>query len=344
MTRQALSVLASAIVAFLIGSAGTAEEPAAEGAAKACDSGDARACSSLARRYGFGLGVEQDAAKVVELNQKACAGGDGAGCEVLAWLHKFGRVVQKDQAKASTFAERAVALYEEQCGSGDGHACVRAGRLRQAAKVAGVECREHPGSREALTQLWRKGCDLGEASACDDLWATLDRPYGSNNDKAQVRAQCLEAITQTQPACDRGEGPACFKLAAALEHTGGIVRLSVTQDSEGKLTGATTEGPRGNVPALRKACDLGESAACVKLGTRLLYEHGNADAALPILEKECTRGNGEACTAIGTHYATRKIRSIFSPNRGHEGRLQATEYYKRACLGDGVWTACRQSF
>jgi TPR repeat protein len=58
---------------------------------KACDAGDAEACSKLGQQYYSGKGVKEDRVKAVSLYQKACDGGSATGCFRLGFWHDDSR-------------------------------------------------------------------------------------------------------------------------------------------------------------------------------------------------------------------------------------------------------------
>ncbi len=115
---------------------------------KACNTGDADACSSLAFKYNYyDEGVSQDFRKMAELFGKACDGGDTFGCDQAAEMYSSGTVIRQDYVMAIKF-------YGKACNGGNGAGCLHLGFIYH--NVDKIKAKEFYG--EACDKGNRKGC------------------------------------------------------------------------------------------------------------------------------------------------------------------------------------------
>lgn len=89
---------------------------------KACDSGNAVACSKLGLIYYAGRGIEQDDLKALGFFRKACAGDDTRSCVFLGFMYHNGLGIKRDDLKAAE-------LYAKACNGGDELGCNKLGIL-----------------------------------------------------------------------------------------------------------------------------------------------------------------------------------------------------------------------
>src|SRR5262249_46084019 len=76
-------------------------------ATKACDGGQAAACTTVGRIYENGNGVGQDIGKATDLYRRSCEGGAAIGCGYFADMVESGRGVTADPQRAVTLRQRA---------------------------------------------------------------------------------------------------------------------------------------------------------------------------------------------------------------------------------------------
>ena len=111
---------------------------------RACDGGEALACTFLGYMLERGEGVEQDEAGAGALYAQACGMAEVSGCYNLGVLTEQGRGVAKDE-------RRAAALYEQACDGGDIGGCYNLGVLfAQGRGVASNQARAARRSRIAV--------------------------------------------------------------------------------------------------------------------------------------------------------------------------------------------------
>lgn len=123
-------------------------------------------------------------------------------------------------------AERAARYYEKGCEKGHLPACVNLG--------TSLEARAGPGDLNAAARWYRKACEGNEASGCFNLGNLhrLAKDYGG-------------AAALWAKACDGKDPAACYNLAVMHREGSGIPK----DESKAKKL-------------MRRACELGEKAAC----------------------------------------------------------------------------------
>lgn len=138
---------------------------------RACDGGDAQACSRLGDIFIDGRGVAKDEIRATQLY---CDSGDGQKCFTLAEMYDSGQGVAKDQNRAVQLYQRACEkgesqscshlrpFYEKACGAGDGQRCTSLGSMYENGRGVTKDV------NRAL-EYYQKACDGGDARGCTNL-------------------------------------------------------------------------------------------------------------------------------------------------------------------------------
>lgn len=309
---------------------------------KACDHGDAPACSGLGALHELGAGVGRDRTRALALYEKACAAQDGLGCAYKSFMLGAGRGIKQDEAKAEEAAKAALPGLTASCEKGEARDCVAlsvllsAGDQKDEAKAA---------------QLEQKACDAGEMAGCANLGVRTLLGAGVFKDTKR-------AIALLEQACDKGEPAACTNLGVLSAKATFSLRRGVRGVTILKLAcdgvygvGCTGWGMAVKTPAdlplaapaavtySTKACDAGELTACVNLGAFHQYAVGterNRAKASELFKKACESGDAGGCGELGTMYSTG--RGVpFDGRRGMELFTQACDWGERdacAVIGD----------
>jgi TPR repeat protein len=254
---------------------------------KACEAGEARACTVLGQLLHSGAGGSQDDVGARKMFEKACAEGDGVGCTALG------------KSVAAVDPTRALALFERGCAGGDVVGCAAAGAQHLGSGAPGAK-RDALKARDALA----RACEGGDGPSC----ATLGVLYDSGD--PQLPRQPMLAETMLRRGCMRGSAEACGGLGMALaskqsDDTGQAKRyleraclggdvlacaaLKVTFDDARSIAAGTKQRM-----ALNSACMGGSARACAHVGL-LDAAAGNPVAAKPPLQRACTMGDAWAC-------------------------------------------------
>jgi TPR repeat protein len=138
---------------------------------KACDLGDAEACSAAADALGRGL-ASKDAKKVAALDEKSCTLGRGATCWSLSRAAlQAGQDKEKDKDKRAG-PEASLAWLRKGCDGGDGNSCWELSRLTSAGQTGG------PRDDEKALDLMLLACAQGKGGEeCRDATVTNLRNY-----------------------------------------------------------------------------------------------------------------------------------------------------------------------
>ena len=130
----------------------TRDEP--ESCRRACDAGDAAACTQLGVIYNRGTGVARDLTAATFYYERGCTGGDLPGCNNLGTIYQYGAMgLRGDRSKAAS-------LYERACNGGHLEGCANLGTLY--LDEPGASAQQRARGRELL----RKACAAGLAKAC----------------------------------------------------------------------------------------------------------------------------------------------------------------------------------
>jgi TPR repeat protein len=227
----------------------------------ACELDNATACNNLAYLYNTGEGgVEKHNGYAFRYYKKSCDLGDMIGCYNLGSMYYHG-----EGTKPSKY--RAKKLFEKVCDKGVGAGCNDLAYMY----AHGIHVRKD--IFEAIS-LYNDGCDYGEASACNNL-ANM---YA--NGSLGVAKDPVKAEQYYSKACDLDDIVSCNKLAS-------IKQITTKVDFE----------------KAKKACKHNGATGCYKLGE--LYTTDNnivkkdEDKALRLLTKACDLGQSQACKRIG---------------------------------------------
>lgn len=193
---------------------------------KACNSGDANACTSLGDNHLHGKGKPKDPAKAASYISKACTLGNTYACSLLGTLYLQGQGVTASPAVAATFQKQA-------CDAGSMRGCAALAELHE--KGQGVE-RDFAKAAE----LYEKACTGEYAAACRRFGEMLvegigvpkkDPARGVDKLEDAARLGDTDAMTKLldlraegwvaprrlettlQQACDKQAWPACRSLA-----------------------------------------------------------------------------------------------------------------------------------
>ena len=277
-------------LAELLAGASASAPSAAAPAQKACEAGEARACTVLGQLAPAGTGVAKDAAAAGKWLEKGCGGGDGAGCTALGKL-------------TATDGPRALSLFEKGCSGGDVGGCAAAGAQYLGSGAPGAK-RETLKARDFLS----KACDGGDAASCASLGALYDAG------DPQLPKQPILAEMMLRRGCVRGAVEACSGLGMALlSKQGGSesdAKMQLQRACAGRdmLACAALRVAFGDarlvVPdikqrmALNTACMGGSARACANVAL-LDAASGNPIAAKPNLIRACSMGDAWGCFIQG---------------------------------------------
>ena len=194
---------------------------------KACDNGDAEACTQLGVMYATGKGVALNIPRAVEFYRKACDGGSAVGCTNLGYMYATGKGVPQDNV-------RAAAYYKRGCDGGNGGGCTNLGFMYENGN--GVDQ-----DNGLATDYYQKGCDGGDAIGCSNLGYMYENGRG-------VRQDYGRSIEYYKRGCDGGNGRGCGNLGWMYYQGHGTV---ADQGRGRKL--------------MKKACKMGNEWSCNKL-------------------------------------------------------------------------------
>ncbi|MFT3767571.1 MAG: protein kinase [Minicystis sp.] len=308
---------------------------------KACDHGDAPACSGLGVLHELGAGVARDRTRAASYYDKACSSGDALGCAYKSFMLGAGRGIKQDEARAAELAKSALPGLSAACEHGEARECVA------LAVLLGNDKKEE--GRAA--QLEQQACDAGEPAGCANLGVRTLLGAGVFKDAKRGMALLKEA-------CDAGEPSACTNVGVLSARAAFTIRREVRGVAAFKLAcdGIYSVGCSGwglTIPPLAdipkdapaavamstRACDGGELVGCVNLGAFHQYAVGterNREKASDLFKKACEGGDAGGCGELGTMYATG--RGVpFDGRRGMELFNQACEWGERdacAVIGD----------
>jgi hypothetical protein len=201
-----------------------------------------------------------------------------------------------------------------------------AARTGPCARLAALLDADEPRPRQpaACADALQEGCRAGRPRACAELAAVLLAGEQLPADPARAEAALEEG-------CLQEDRDACFALAgrpAAAGRRGRLLEAACANGHAGACLAQGEEAPEGSPRArerLRRGCDLGAGAACLRL-SRLPRSPGEP-ARLALLERGCALGDGRACTGAALLRAAGL--EVRDPER-------AADLLERACaLGDG---------
>lgn len=246
--------------------------PQVAGDARACDRGDAFACTNLAAALQGGDGAPIDVPRAVQLYREACSGGLSLACVNLALL------ALSNPAAAISAAE-AARLLGQTCSAGDPVACLRLGDAASEGLLP------DSGDAQALA-AWSQACNALLMPACVELGRAA-------RDGRGLAPDMHAAFAHFTAACDRGHPDGCLEAAVMIVRglSSGDASLAVEQ--------------------LERLCYAGAARACSSAIESLAmtsYVHGDAlptevEAAAAararlvlVRERACTLGLTEQCS------------------------------------------------
>ncbi|MEM1287286.1 MAG: hypothetical protein AAGH60_02935 [Pseudomonadota bacterium] len=196
-----------------------------------CTAGAMRACSNWAYAFNYGLGVELNHERAVELYGMACDGGSMLGCTSLGWMHMQGLAgLPVDEA-------RAVALYTHACDGGYMVSCANLGFMHERGR-GGL-----PIDQERAVELYTKACDGGVMRGCAGLGLMHRQGLGG------LPIDEEQAMALYSRACDGGDTVGCANLGWMHEQGRGGLPVDEAQAVE----------------LYTRACEGGEDSACQRL-------------------------------------------------------------------------------
>lgn len=232
---------------------------------KACDAGEASACSSLGVMYEIGLGTAEDHVRAGQLYKSACAAQNIGGCTNLglAYLHGFG---------VTADSQRARQLLEWSCKFKHPVACRELGAMHLVGEGVDV-------SADAAVRYFRLGCKYADGEACFNLGMLFEQGVSQRQDTAQ-------AIGYYEQACVQGEARACD----------GLLRIQRQSDTAIKVRDEVKPLPS------ERACDSGDGAECAAAG--LAYFRGDGvkrdvERSVALMQRACSSGYDASCKVLG---------------------------------------------
>ena len=274
-----------------------------------CDTGDAKACRSLAGRYFNSVGVPLERmragrmmTRAFRLADSACTAGDLGGCAIAGLAYGTGQGAPPDVVRGRGLVERA-------CAGGDAEGCYAVGY----ASLVGTLGFERDTVRAA--RLLESTCAGGHSSACFQLgWnyeygrtVTLDHVQAAvfyyqacevaltgedmlgchflGSAYSEGRGVPMDAIRAAQlfdRACQNGNGNGCNNLGQLIQ--------------EGRV-GASRD-PANAATLYDRACQLGNPSGCNNLG--ILHQRGygverDKGRAKQLWKRACELGHKAAC-------------------------------------------------
>lgn len=183
--------------------------------AKACDGGNASACSNLATSYMTGFGVKKDEAEAVKLFARACENKHALGCRNLGLAHLKGNGVPVDAAQAA-------ANFQKACEMGAALSCTNwAMALRDGVGLDANEAK--------AAEVFAKACDQGDGTGCRHLGAMHAMGQGG------LPRGDLSAMQWFSRACDAGDKQGCLALGVLqLDKDNTAARESLKKACDGK--------------------------------------------------------------------------------------------------------------
>ena len=226
---------------------------------RACQGGDAAACTALAKTHG----------EAVDLLHLACNLGDAEGCYVL------GLKLRDDKEVA--------AAYEQACDGGYAQACTNLGWMHENAHGVNKD-------PAAAARLYKRGCDGSPCSAPNNLGCVnLGRAYrdGTGVEKDRFLATRLfRQVCERAPIAGSKEDASHIARACSLAGTASLFGEGAGRDIQQALT------------LLEKGCAAGDTFGCYNLGTIYENGKEvpqDNSRAVTYYQRACDNGDAEAC-------------------------------------------------
>jgi TPR repeat protein len=165
---------------------------------------------------------------------------------------------------------------------------------------------------ERAETLYRVACDRGSVEGCANL--AIARTWGTEAPDPVARAASV-----VENACVSSRNPRACLVLGVLRSRGSAMARDENDEKEGAAY-------------FERACELGEMAACARLGKAYLVGDGvSADdvTAMRLFRRACDYARADACTGLATMYCM---------GRGSpRDPARAGALFKQACAaGDAV--------
>jgi TPR repeat protein len=172
---------------------------------KACELGDAAACSDLGVLYAVGRGVAQSDERAAALVRRACEQGSALACSNEGALLAEGAAPPAAGEPREALDARIVRRFRTACDAGVPEGCANLGTALDAGRLAERDVK-------AAARAYRKACEAGFALACHRMAALVkERPDVAPD----LTATALEVR-----ACKAAIAPACFAASRATPPDG----------------------------------------------------------------------------------------------------------------------------
>jgi TPR repeat protein len=231
---------------------------------RACQEGDAAACTALAKAHG----------EAVDLLRLACDLGDTEGCYVL------GLKLRDDKEVA--------AAYEQACDGGYSQACTNLGWMYENGRGVNKDL-------TAAVRLYQRGCDGATCSLPNNLGCVnLGRAFRDGNGveaNQVVATRLFRQVCSRTPVPGSSEDEANIARACSLAGTASLFGNGVQRDIREALA------------LLEKGCAAGDTFGCYNLGTIHDNGAGvtaDKNRAITYYQRACDRGDTEACSRAAT--------------------------------------------
>jgi len=291
------------------------ETRATETYVKACQAGNALACSAAAGRIAHGEGVAANGVLATQIWERACETGSGEDCFQAGLAHRDGELVKED-------LPRAYELFSTGCVRKSADACEAAGDMA----LTGTDGTGRKVPARAI-ELFTAGCTLEHGETCTRLGDVYRTGEGVPADPNKA----LDAYTR---GCFAKDGAGC--AAVGRMHQGGA-------------------GIKADLPAAfaehARACMYGEGESCHLLSP--LADQADADdatrtKAAQLLAATCdaTAHVEDACLALALAHASpgkqlvardrRRAHALVNPRCGRAPRPSRLGPAKFPAPGRGV--------
>ena len=292
-------------------------------------------CSYLGDMYLYGVGVEQNYHKALELYEEACKANDVYGCAQKGYLYLDGKGVEQNFESAFEYfsegcsqnltkycveigqmyekglgrpkdSKIAMSLYQSGCNSNNANACYHLARTQKRMSE----------KKEQNFGMYSDLCLLGDLRACYDLGESYELGIGTP-------VSIEEAALTYQKSCDGDYAASCSKLGEIhlekMNHKNISIGTKLIQKgcNGGDLHGCflyagILQKNRNDKKSLEMAfdyyeqgCDKDYASSCVVLGQSFDtgdYVKKNTKKALIYFEKACKNSNAESCRDLGKRY------------------------------------------
>ncbi|MCP4808813.1 MAG: sel1 repeat family protein [Proteobacteria bacterium] len=223
----------------------------------ACDSGIGAACDDLAGYLLNGVGMDEDRERAFELNVEACRLGDAAGCAHAAYR----RMDAEDEDGTLLYLQKA-------CTGLHAEACTDLGDVLVETEAGGRALR-----------AFERACDLGDGEACNRYGVVIVDGLGG------VEQDWWQGEAWFRRSCDLEWGWGCKNVADRLEESAEKARML----SKACQLGVAEACPTYEPPELPEAEDTGLLRAEV---SEILKMIGNAGEPMDGLEGGVEGGLG----------------------------------------------------